>query len=132
MAIRRLLDNTYRTAVIGAVQLAVVAGAAAVTAHADTGQLTTWCNLQLGQTKDEVLAAMGTPNGNRADSVAELWTDMDPNSTSVEWDTSGAILLAGFNRHDSTVHLLAYDAKYGVGPIGAKGISCEPFRNDNS
>ncbi|MCU1642385.1 MAG: hypothetical protein JWN03_2660 [Nocardia sp.] len=132
MAIRCLLKNAHRTALIGAVQLAIVVGASAVTAHADTSPLTTWCNLNLGQGKAEVLAAMGTPNGSQADSVAQLWTEMSPSSTSAEWDTSGAILLAGFD-NGNTVHLMAYDAKYGgASPIGAPGITCEPFRNQNS
>ncbi|WP_405133078.1 hypothetical protein [Nocardia sp. NBC_01388] len=132
MTFRRLLEFAHRTAVVGAVQLAIVVGASAVTAHADTSPLTTWCNLNLGQGKAAVLDAMGTPNGNQADSIVQFWTEMASSDSSAEWDTSGAILLAGFDKSGNTVHLMAYDAQYGAGPIGAPGLPCEPFRNLNS
>ncbi|MVU78048.1 hypothetical protein GPX89_12425 [Nocardia sp. ET3-3] len=132
MAIRHSYKHVQRIAVIGAVQLAIMAGASTVTAHADASPLETWCNLNLGQDKADILAAMGTPNGDQANSVVQLWTEMSPSSTSAEWDTSGAILLAGFDRSNNTVRLTACDANYGVSPIGAPGLAYEPFRNQDS
>jgi hypothetical protein len=132
MAIRRLFECARGAALVGAVQLALVAGGSAVTAHASADPLAAWCDLHLGQGKAEVLAAMGSPQGDAADSVADLMTEMAPGSTSAEWDTSGAILLAGFDKHGNTTNLLAYDAQSGVGPVGPPNLGCEPFRNQNS
>ncbi len=79
--------------------------------------------MELGDSKDVVLSAMGSPNGHKADKYESL---LGPGMTSFEWASGTNVFLATFTNGRAT-NLQAYDQE--VGPIGARGIPCEPFRN---
>lgn len=79
-----------------------------------------WYGLQLGNTKAEVLAVMGRPNGNQADAFKVTGIE------SLEWNSGVTILLAPFDGGRAT-NLQAYDNE--IGPQGSLRIECESFRN---
>jgi hypothetical protein len=82
-----------------------------------------WCSLNLGDSKDAVIAKMGQPYGHKADSYQSL---LGPGMTTAEWDAGNDIFLATFTNGSAT-NLQAYD--HDIGPIGARDISCQPFRH---
>ncbi|MFE6862015.1 hypothetical protein [Nocardia sp. NPDC057668] len=129
MTFHRFTESARRAALLGALPLALLAGPAVGTGHAAEDPLTTWCDLYLGQSKAEVMAAMGTTNGHRADSLVEFIQWMHEGSTTAEWNPDGAILFAAFDKDNVTIKLLAYDAAAGVdGATAPAGITCEPWR----
>ncbi|MFE3984447.1 hypothetical protein ACFXPR_08180 [Nocardia tengchongensis] len=129
MTVHRFTKYAYHAALVGAIQLGLTAGPAVVTGHADVDQLTTWCGLYLGQSKDEVMAAMGTPNGHRAESLIATVKWMHDGATTAEWDPDGAILFAAFDKDNTTIKLLSYDAATGAeGSVPPAGLGCDPWR----
>ncbi|MFI1918136.1 hypothetical protein [Nocardia sp. NPDC020380] len=129
MTIHRFTKYAHRAALVGAIQLALIAGPCVVTGHAAADPLTTWCGLYLGQGKAEVMATMGTPNGHQADSLITAVQWMHDGATTAEWDTAGAIFFAAFDKGNTTIKLLSYDATSGVdGSVPPAGIACEPWR----
>jgi hypothetical protein len=83
-----------------------------------------WCALKLGDTKAQTVAAMGVANGHKADNFKMF---LGRGQTEMEWDSGNTIYLATLGSDDKVENLQAYDGK--VGPVGAKGLPCEPFRN---
>lgn len=94
--------------------------AASSPAASSTDPLATWCTLRIGESKDAVVAAMGQPNGHKADAYRVQGID------SAEWDVSSTILLASFENGQAT-NLQAYAGA--VGPQGSTEIHCAAFRN---
>ena len=86
--------------------------------------LTAWCGLALGESKTEVLAAMGTAHGNAA---ATYMAKAGISGDFAEWDNvSGDILLASFT-NGAASNLQAYAGS--IGPTGASNITCQAFRH---
>jgi hypothetical protein len=82
--------------------------------------LAAWCQLKIGESRADVLAAMGQPNGHKADAYKVSGID------SAEWDVDVTILLASFENGVAT-NLQAYDNT--IGPQGSTHVGCAPFRN---
>ncbi|WP_327142433.1 hypothetical protein [Nocardia sp. NBC_01327] len=103
---------------------AVISGGSA---SAEPNLPAVWCSLNVGDAKDAVLAGMGAPNGNQADSwVTGLG---DTGMTFAEWDADTTIFLATFDTNDRVINLQAYDGQ--IGPKGATNIGCPAFRAAN-
>lgn len=100
---------------------------AAPTVQQRTADITTvWCEVALGDSQADVIAAMGPPQGSlAADYMRQSGLDL-AGITSVEWDIGNSIYVASFES-DKATNLQAYDQA--VGPIGARGLSCDPFRH---
>ncbi|MFI6868429.1 hypothetical protein [Nocardia sp. NPDC050406] len=129
MTFHRFTRYAPGAALAGAIQLALLAGPAVVTGHAAVDPLTTWCELYLGQSKGEVMAAMGDPGGHQADSLIVTVQWMHEGATTAEWNPPGAILFAAFDKDEATIKLLAYDAASGVeGSVRPTGLACDPWR----
>jgi len=78
-----------------------------------------WCALTIGESKEQVLAAMPPPNGAKAAAYII-------GHGGIEWDSGNDIFLASFvNQKASNLQAFAGS----VGPIGASDISCAPFRH---
>ena len=69
---------------------------------------------------------MGQPHGNKAASVASALAQSS-GLTFSEWDAGKDILLASY-KNGNVVNLQAYAGA--IGPVGAKDLSCAPFRNN--
>jgi hypothetical protein len=66
---------------------------------------------------------MGPPNGRKADQYQSL---LGPGMTTAEWDVGDDVFLATFTADAKATNLQAYYQN--PGPVGAKDISCPPFR----
>lgn len=84
----------------------------------------TWCVLQLGATREQASAAMGAPHGSKASSYSKY---PRPGIFWLEWDEGASVFVATFDATGHAVKLLAYDRV--IGPDGAHGLSCKPFRS---
>ncbi|WP_157762494.1 hypothetical protein [Nocardia yamanashiensis] len=126
MTLRRSVGRGLGTAVVGTLPaLLVSAVVGGGIAHAEAKLPGVWCGLKVGDAKETVLAAMGAPNGHKADPwIAELG---DAELTTAEWDEENSIFLATFDKGGRVVNLQAYDGE--VGPNGATNIGCQPFRS---
>jgi hypothetical protein len=82
-----------------------------------------WCGLALGDSKDAVMSTMGTPKGHKADNYRSL---LGAGMTFAEWDVGSDVFLVTFTDGRAT-NLQAYDQE--IGPVGARDISCQPFRH---
>ena len=101
-----------------------VAGASTHKKHYIAVPAKVWCGLSIGESKANVLAQMGRPHGKHAatwESTAKAF-----HLTFSEWDVGGDILLASYSGN-KVVDLQAYAGA--IGPVGAKNLSCAPFRN---
>lgn len=88
--------------------------------------LTTWCSLSIGESKADVLNAMGAPHGTAA---ADYIRSAGISGDTAEWDgVNGDILLASFT-NGTVSNLQAYDGS--VGPVGAQNIACPAFRHSS-
>jgi hypothetical protein len=97
--------------------------AAPKTDQPSTSLLKVWCDVKLGESKPQVLAKMGAPNGRK---VPDSVTSAIPGAEASEWNVEDTILLATFEGGKAT-NLQAYDGA--VGPQGSSKISCPSFRN---
>jgi hypothetical protein len=108
---------------VAAVVIAAVVVVTTGTKSSSSAVAVTWCRLALGESRTEVVALMGTPNGTKAASAAQ---SLGANSRHfAEWDVGDDIFLATFN-HGHATNLIAYAGA--VGAVGATDITCPPFR----
>ena len=84
-----------------------------------------WCHLALGASPSDALRLMDAANGTKV-AAAGLTGLLSAGQTFLEWDYGNDIFLATFSS-GAAIHLQAYDQE--ISPIGAKDISCPPFRN---
>ncbi|MDQ1381518.1 MAG: hypothetical protein QOJ71_2237, partial [Actinomycetota bacterium] len=86
-----------------------------------------WCGLKLGATREEALAALGAPHGSKASSDVKY--PLRPGWSFLEWDEGASIFFALFDATGRAEKLQAYDRV--VGPAGAHGLGCQPFRTSS-
>jgi hypothetical protein len=86
-----------------------------------------WCGLKLGATRDEALAAMGVPQGSKV--TSQVQQPLRTGWSNLEWDQGTRLFYALFDATGRAVRLQAYDGA--VGPAGAHGLSCQPFRTSS-
>jgi hypothetical protein len=96
---------------------------AAATKQSQVKPQVAWCNVTLGATKTQILAAMGTANGHQADPYKSL---LASGQEFAEWDVGSDIFVATFTDGKAT-NLQAYGGA--IGPNGPTDIACEPFRH---
>ena len=96
----------------------------ACSSSASSSTASSWCGLKLGATREQALAAMGAPHGSKATSQAKQ--PLKTGWSNLEWDQGASIFYALFDATGRADRLQAYDRV--VGPAGARGLSCQPFR----
>lgn len=70
---------------------------------------------------------MGAPHGSKATSQAKQ--PLKTGWSNLEWDQGATIFYALFDATGRADRLQAYDRV--VGPAGAHGLSCQPFRTSS-